>query len=221
MDHQRPSTSTGTSRSTCPRTAYRTRPQVDILPDEEGPVCPEKTCLPTIYLGSVSVNGQYTRKVWKKDRDMVKSYYRGYGKFYHGTFCESDAGIRCLGRYVDKLVKMGHQSIRIVYSGEVNSNGNKDNRLIFEKGRDLSVRGLVNFMLARGMSTIELVIVSLHSFIWADVLGLKLDEGKSLTVYYPPYVLPTNLEDTTLDMFTKNGTTAFKKWDFFKAVYKI
>ena len=189
----------------------------DILPEEEGPVYPEKTRLPTIFIGSLS--GSYTRKIWKRDRDSVRTYYRQSRKFYHGTFTESDGAIRTVAKFVDKFVKIGYCQVRIVYSGKVNNLGNDDNRLVFETGRDLSIRGLVNFIMARGMS-LELVIVSLHSFIWADVLGLKIQPDKSLTVYYPPYLLPTNLEDSSVEMFDKTGTTSLKTWEFFKATYQ-
>lgn len=206
----RPHSSSGSSS----RSHSRRR---DILPEEEGPVCPEKTRLPTIFIGSIT--GRYTRKIWKKDRDSVKTYYRQSRKFYHGTFNESDGAIKTIAKFVDKFVKIGYSAVRIVYSGKVHSLGTDDNRLIFETGRDLSVRGLVNFIMAKGMS-LELVIVSLHSFIWADVLGLKLRPDKALTVYYPPYLLPTNLEDSSVEMFDKTGTRSFKTWEFFKATYK-
>ena len=189
----------------------------DILPEEEGPVFPDKARLPTIFIGSI--NGRYTRKVWKKDRDSVRTYYRQSRKFFHGTFDRSDGGIGAIANFVDKFVKIGYTAVRIVYSGKLNRLGSDDNRLMFDTGRDLSVRGLINFVMAKGMS-LDLVVVGHNSFIWADVLGVKLRPGKSLTVYYPPYLLPTNLEDSSVEMFDKTGTTSFKNWEFFKATYK-
>ena len=208
----RPSTARGPTNGVAPRIAKR-----DILPAEEGPVAPEKSRLPTIFIGSIS--GRYTRKVWKKDRDSVRTYFRQSRKMFYGTFPDSDIAIRTLDKYLKKFAKVGFQHVRIIYSGEVNSLGNDDNRLVFDTGRDLSVRGLINFVLGKGMS-LDLVIVSLHSFIWADVLGLKLMPERTLTVYYPEYLLPTNLEDSSVDMFDKTGTKTLKTWQFFKATYK-
>ena len=208
----RPSTARGPTNGVSPR-----MPKRDILPEEEGPVAPEKARLPTIFIGSTS--GRYTRKVWKKDRDSVRTYFRHSRKMFYGTFPDSDFAIRTLDKYLKKFTKVGFKHVRIIYTGEVNSLGNDDNRLVFDTGRDLSVRGLINFVLGKGMS-LELIIISLHSFIWADVLGLKLQPEQSLTVYYPEYLLPTSLEDSSLDMFDKTGTKALKTWQFFKATYK-
>ena len=208
----RPSTARGPTNGVSPR-----MPKRDILPEEEGPVAPEKARLPTIFIGSIS--GRYTRKVWKKDRDSVRTYFRHSRKMFYGTFPDSDFAIRTLDKYLKKFTKVGFKQVRIIYTGEVNSLGNDDNRLVFDTGRDLSVRGLINFVLGKGMS-LELIIISLHSFIWADVLGLKLQPEQSLTVYYPEYLLPTSLEDSSLDMFDKTGTKTLKTWQFFKATYK-
>ena len=208
----RPSTARGPATGITPGI-----PKRDILPEEEGPVAPEKTRLPTIFIGSVS--GRYTRKIWKRDRDSIRTYYRQSRKLYYGTFPDSDFAIRTIDKYLKKFTKVGFQSVRIIYAGEVKSLGNDDNRLVFDTGRDLSVRGLINFVLGKGMN-LDLVIVSLHSFIWADVLGLKMPPGRTVTVYYPQYLLPTNLEDSSLDMFDKTGTKALKTLEFFKATYK-
>lgn len=189
----------------------------DILPEEEGPVSPDKTRLPTIFIGSI--NGRYTRKVWKNDRDSARTYYRQSRKFFHGTFDSSDGAIDAIAKFVDKFVKIGYSAVRIVYSGKLNKHGSADNRLVFENGHDLSVRNLINFVMAKGMS-LEFVVVGLNSFIWADVLRVKLRPDKALTVYYPPYLLPTNLEDSSVEMFDKTGTRSFKDWQFFKATYK-
>lgn len=207
----RPLTAHGPTCGVTPRIPRRD------LPKEDGPVSPEKTPLPTIFVGSISA--RYTRKIWKKDRDSVRSYFRQSRKMFYGTFSDSECCIRTLDKHLKKFRNVGFRHVRLIYSGKVNNLGNDDNRLLFDTGRDLSVRGLINFVLGKEMS-LDLVIVSLYSFIWADVLGPKLQTGQSLTVYYPEYLLPTSLEDSRLDMFDKTGSRTLTTWQFFKATYK-
>lgn len=204
--------------STAPASGVFPRLQKRHVFHEEGLVFPETTRLPTVFVGSVSE--RYTRKIWKKDRDFIRTYFRRCCmKIFFGTFSDSDSAIRTIDKYLRKFTKLGHKHIRIVYTGEVNSLGRDDNRLVFQTGRDLSVRGFVNFVLGKGMS-LDLLIVSHRSFTWANVEGIKLQPESSFTVYYPEYLLPTSLKDSNLDMFDKTGSKTLKEWQFFKVVYK-